>query len=87
MKVVLLRSVYQVPSYESNLTLLAWFLPDFAYLRMLLIPEMVCTAGSVDHLKNKSHAMAQISHSVGNGASNVTLNSNTGILNTTAILL
>ena len=38
-KVFPLCSVYQAPSYEPNPTLLAWFLPDFAY-------------GSADHLEN-----------------------------------
>ncbi len=36
-KVLPLFSVYQAPSYESNLTLLTWFLSDFAYLSMLFI--------------------------------------------------
>ena len=39
--------------YESNLTLLAFFPPEIAYLGMLFIIEMVCTACSADHLKNK----------------------------------
>ncbi len=52
-KVVPLCSLYQAPSYEPNLTLLAWYLPDITYLSMLFILEMVCTACSADHLKNK----------------------------------
>ena len=43
-RVVPLCSVYQAPSYESNLKLLAWCLPEFAYLSMLFILETVCTA-------------------------------------------
>ena len=43
-KVVLLCSVYQSQSYESNLTLIAPFSTELAYLS---------TAGSADHLKNK----------------------------------
>ena len=39
--VVPLCSVYQAPLYVPNLTLLAWFLPDFAYLCMLFILEVV----------------------------------------------
>ncbi len=50
------RSVYQAPSYEPNLTSLVWFLPEIAYLIMLSILEVVCTACSADHLKNKQHA-------------------------------
>ncbi len=52
-KVGSLCSLYHVPSYESNLILLAWFMPDFAYFSMLFNTEMVCTAGSADDLKNK----------------------------------
>ena len=48
-----LGSVYQVPSYEPNLTFLAWFLRDLAYLSMLFILEVLCTTGSAEHLKNK----------------------------------
>ena len=55
----------QSPLYKSNLTLLSWFLLDFAYLSMLFILEMVCNAGSADHLKNKYYA--QISKLCGNG--------------------
>ena len=49
-EVLPLCSVYQAPSNKPNLTLLAWYLPDLAYLSMLFILEIVCTA---DHLKNK----------------------------------
>ena len=54
-KVVPLCSVYNVPGtiFCANLTLLAQFLPDFAFLSMPFVLEMVCTA---DHLKNKWHA-------------------------------
>ena len=38
--VIPLCSVYQASFYEPNLTLLAWFLPEFAYLSMLFILEM-----------------------------------------------
>ena len=38
---------------EPNLTFLEWFLPEIAYLSMLFILEVVCTAGSAEHLKNK----------------------------------
>ena len=40
-----LHSVYQAPSYEPGYTLLASFLQLFAYLNMLFILEMGCTAG------------------------------------------
>ena len=50
--VVPLWSVYQAPSYEHNLTLLAWFLLEFAYLRIPFILQMSC---SVVYLKNKWH--------------------------------
>ena len=33
--------------------LLAWFLPQLAYLNMLFILAMACTAGSAGHLKDK----------------------------------
>ncbi len=46
-------SVYQAPSYEPNLTLLSWFLQDLAFLSMLFILEVLCTACSAEHLKNK----------------------------------
>ena len=52
-KVLPLCSVFQAPSYETNLTLLTWFLLEIAYLNMLFILEVVCTAVSADHLKNK----------------------------------
>ena len=51
-----LCSVYKVSSYEPNLTLLGWYLSEFAYLSMLFIPEVVYIEGSADHLKNKQHA-------------------------------
>ncbi len=51
--VVPLCSVYQALSYESNLTLLAWFQPEIAYLSMLFILGVVFPACSADHLKNK----------------------------------
>ena len=47
-----LCSLYRVSSYKCNLKLLAWFLPDLAYLIMLFILEMACT-GTADHLKNE----------------------------------
>ena len=49
-KVLPLRSVYQEPTYEPNLTLLAWPLPELAHLSMLLIFifEVVCTASSAE---------------------------------------
>ncbi len=37
----------------GNYKLLAWFLPDLAYLSMLFILEVLCTAGSAEDLKNK----------------------------------
>ncbi len=52
-KVIPLCSVYQAPSYGPKLTLLAWFLPEFAYLSMISILEMACTACSGGHLKYK----------------------------------
>ncbi len=39
-----LYSVYQAPSYEPNLTSLAAFPSEWAYLSMLFILEMFCTA-------------------------------------------
>ena len=51
-KVLPYCSLYHLPSHESNLTLLAWFLPDLAYLSMLFIFEMVCRSSP----KNKYHA-------------------------------
>ncbi len=48
-----LHSVHQAPSYGPNVTLLAWFLRDLAYLSMLFILEVLCTACSAEHLKNK----------------------------------
>ena len=38
--------VFSIPGaiYESNLTLLAWFLPDCPYLSMLSILRLFCTA-------------------------------------------
>ena len=46
-----LCSVHQAPSYESNITLLAPFPTELAYLNMLYILEMVCTACS-DHMQH-----------------------------------
>ena len=46
-------SVFQAPSYEPDRTLIAWFLPKFAYLSMLFILDVVWTAGSADHIKYK----------------------------------
>ena len=46
-------SVYKAPFIESNLTLLAPFPTQLAYLSMLYILEIVCNACSADHLKNK----------------------------------
>ncbi len=51
--VVPLYSVHQAPSYEPNLTLLAGFLRDLAYLSMLFILEVLCTASSAERLKDK----------------------------------
>ncbi len=51
--VIPLCSVHQAPSYEHNLILLAWILQDLAYLSMLFILEVLCTACSAEHLKNK----------------------------------
>ena len=42
-KVVVLYSLYQALSYKPDLTLLASFLPDCAFLRMLIVLDMVCT--------------------------------------------
>ena len=41
-----------VTPYEPNLTLLAWFLQDLAYLRMLFVLEVLCTAGSTSRINN-----------------------------------
>ena len=72
-KCVPMCSVCQVPSYGPNLTLLALFSAELAYLSMLFILEMIHTACSADHLKNKEHA--QMRKSDGNHASNVKLDS------------
>ena len=56
--VLLLCSVYQAPSYGSNLTLLSWFLPDVPNLSMLF-----------SRIKSKH----KLTNFVGNGASNVRL--------------
>ncbi len=50
---VSLYSVYQAPSYEPNLTFLATFSTELAYLSMLFILDVLCTAGSAEHIKNK----------------------------------
>ncbi len=42
-----------MPSYVPNLTFLVPFPTDFAYLSMLFILEVLCTAGRAEHLKNK----------------------------------
>ncbi len=47
-----LCSVYQAPCNEPNLTFLAPFPTDLAYLSMLFILVMACTAGSAGHHKN-----------------------------------
>ncbi len=52
-KVLPLCSLYQVLCYEPNLSLLAPLHKELAYFSMLFILEVVCTAGSADHLKNK----------------------------------
>ena len=54
-KVLLLCSIYQASYYESDLTLLALVLSAFAYWSVPFILEVVCTAGTADHLKNKKH--------------------------------
>ncbi len=51
--VVPLHSVHQAPSYEPNLIFLAQFPTELAYLSMLFILEVLCTACSAEHLKNK----------------------------------
>ena len=89
-KVIPLCSLYQTPSYELNLTLLALFLPKFRYLSMLIILQVVCTAFSADHLKNKLHA--QISPLCGKWCWrcevwNKTHNMTPGIMNTMVTLL
>ena len=43
-------SSYQAPSYEPNLTLLAWLLSEFAYLNMLFILEVVCTTSRINSM-------------------------------------
>ena len=43
-KMLPLCSLYQASSYEPSLTLLAWFLSEFAHLSMLFVLEVVCTA-------------------------------------------
>ncbi len=51
--VVPLHSVHQAQSYEPILTLLAWFLQDLAYLSMLFILEVLCTACRIITCSNK----------------------------------
>ena len=58
------------PSYEPNPTLPAFFLPEIAYLSMLSILELVCTACSADHLKNK-YITCSNKPTLGNCARNV----------------
>ena len=53
MEVVPLCSVHQAPSYEPNFTLLALLLPKLAYLSMLFILEMGCTANNSGQGKDK----------------------------------
>ena len=48
-KLLPLCSIYHVPFYVPNLTLLAPFPTEFAHLSMLFTLEVVCA----DHLKNK----------------------------------
>ena len=55
MQKVPLCSVHQAPSYEPNFTLLARILPMLAYLSMLFILEMGCTAKSTGQGKDKQH--------------------------------
>ncbi len=62
-EVVLLCSLYQAPSYESNIALLGRFLPDFAYWRKLFILEMVCTAVQIISIIN---SMQRLANPVGN---------------------
>ncbi len=45
---VSLYSVYQAPSYEPNLTFLAPFPTELAYLSMLFIFDVLCTACSAE---------------------------------------
>ncbi len=54
--VLLLCSVCQAPCYEHNLTMLVPFPTELAYLSIIFILEVVCTACSADHLKNRWHA-------------------------------
>ena len=56
---VLLCSVYQVPSYELNFTMLHPASMTLFFLRMLFILELACTACSVCQPKDKH---VQISH-------------------------
>ena len=51
--VVPLYPLHQDPLYEPRLILLAPFSTQLAYLNMLFIPEMACTASNAGHLKNK----------------------------------
>ncbi len=53
MEVIPLCSVQQTPSYEPNFTLLAGLLPKLAYLSMLFIFEIGCTANNADQGKDK----------------------------------
>ena len=52
-KAVPLCWVYKEPSYEVIITLLAPFPTDLAYLSMLFILHMACTAGNTGGIKNK----------------------------------
>ncbi len=44
---------YTKRHHESILTFVAPFLPDLAYLSMLFILEVLCTACNAEHIKNK----------------------------------
>ena len=46
---------YHCSVYQAPFTSLAPFLTKLAYLTMLFILEMDCTASSADHVKNKKH--------------------------------
>ncbi len=52
-KVVPLHSAHQAPSYEPILTFLAPFPTELAYLSMLFILDVLCTACSAEQIKNK----------------------------------
>ena len=49
-------SVYQAPSHQPHIALLAWYSPTLAYFSMLFIRELACSACSPVQPMNNEHA-------------------------------